>query len=223
MERSFNEIEKALIDTNTLIDAMLEVVLPDFTKVTETLKRLGDPPTTPALARAYSAVVHELQYYDTLTQKMKHIIAIHELILTSAEQASQKSKPASGLNLIRLNHIQFQVGCFEYLSSVNEIETNLRILTSHYFGTTDSYRFQHSNLLLSASRLINNNFAMLEQWVREESEADLQGKVELVNTIYSMESERYVLRAYINKPFLHDGEIEPLHKSTNDKPEIELF
>ncbi|HEY0741576.1 MAG TPA: hypothetical protein VGD40_08940 [Chryseosolibacter sp.] len=216
------EVERLVTETSNLIDAMLEVVLPDFMRVTNLLKSLNGTLTDEAELKAYGYVMQELQYYDTLTQKMEHIKTIHTLVLESlwSGQSASGAK-VSGLSLIRLNHIQFQVACFEYLSSVNEIESNLRVLLNESKGSVH-YSFEYSNLLLSASRFINTNFTVLEKALQEAKDADLQNNVERVSAIYSMESERSVLQAYINKPLLHDGEIEPLHKS-NRQPEIDLF
>ena len=220
---SEKELEVLIIEVANLLDAMLEVVLPDFVRVTFVLKSLAYDEANDSLNKAYSAIVQELQYYDTLTQKMEHIKTIHQLVLTSvlSKSASPVSGDVSGLNLIRLNHIQFQVSCFEYLSSVNEIESNLKVLLRNTDGQMD-YTFKYSNLLLSASRFINQNFQKLEKALSHVSEADLQTKVENVNAIYSMQSERAVLQAYLNKPLLSDRDIEPLHKSSR-QPEIDLF
>lgn len=220
---SEKELEKLIGETANLIDAMLEVVLPDFERITRVLKSIEFSSENQTLTKAYSAVVQELQYYDTLTQKMEHIKTIHHFILQSllSDSSNQLKGDVSGLSLIRLNHIQFQVGCFEYLSSVNEIESNLKILVEGT-GSKAAYVFEYSNLLLSASRFINKNFTMLEQALAAVREADLQNKVEHVNAIYSMESERTILQAYLNKPLLNDCELEPLHKSSR-QTEIDLF
>lgn len=220
---SDKEIERLIGETSNLIDAMLSVVLPDFERMTRLLKSLKFSTDNQSLSEAYSRVVRELQYYDTLTQKMDHIKTIHHLILKSflKRSPSRLNRDVSGLNLIRLNHIQFQVGCFEYLSSVNEIEANLKVLLEASSGNK-STAFEYSNLLLSASRLINKNFVVLERALAEFSEADLVNKVESIHAIYSMESERTILQAYINKPLLSDLEIQPLHKSSS-QTEIDLF
>lgn len=217
------EIEHLLTETSNFIDAMLDVVLPDFTRITNLMKTLSSNGRNESQSKAYGSVMQELQYYDTLTQKMDHIKKIHAMILESllSDGSLGTHTQVSGLSLIRLNHIQFQVACFEYLSSVNEIETNLRILLNEGPGNSH-HRFEYSNLLLSASRFINKNFSVLEEALQQAAGADLKHKVDRVSAIYSMESERTVMQAYLNKPLLHDAEIEPLHKS-NRQTEIDLF
>jgi hypothetical protein len=220
-----NSIEKYIDETNNLIEAMLEVVMPDFSQITKLVKTVNGTikDCDQHVMEAHSQIVSELQYYDTLTQKMQHIIKVHGLVIAEVESSVAKTRN-SGVNLIRLNHLQFQVACFEYLSSVNHIQTNLRIcITCESFPQINvDTIFQYSGILLTASRKINEHFASLEKMCRS-SNVDLLSKVDTINRIYSMEGERDVLNAYINKPTINDKEIETIPIANKKESEIDLF
>lgn len=219
--------KQAITDTNRLLSELLDIVRPDFLEVTRLLKAIPlDQATGSSVAvDAYQHIIQELQYHDVLTQKIQHIIAIHTLILPNAGKLDDEKKwSQSRLNVVRLNHIQFQVACFEYLSSVNYIQNALNTpgLCQQSGLDVVPVIFGHSTLFLTTSRSINSNFSKLSRLAEGSEWLDLQSNLTQVEMLYSMESERDVLHAYISKPMISDSEIEPLYGPGKDN-EIDLF
>lgn len=217
--------ESIIQDTNQLISAMLEVVLPDFMAITKVLKEMSSSSSnfTDESRRAYQEIVKEIQYYDILTQKMQHIITLHQLILTpGAQGVSSSHSDLDATNVIRLNHLQFQVACFEYITSVNFIQENLRIMQKSLDVPLESHAaFPACGIFLSASRNINLQFTKLAK-INDDLDVNVLSRIEMITSIYSMESERAVLNAYMRKPSMTDAEIEPV-ENRNQTSDIDLF
>jgi len=218
--------ENLLKDINCLLEAMLEVVKPDFLEITALLRssdaqRIKD---LPVLAEALQNIITELQYYDVICQKFKHMMDVHDVILNEIQGFRKPSmNHGTSVNLIRLNELQFQVACFEYLSSVNHIQVNLnrRDMSAFIKLPTDHNLFQHSSILLTASRKVKQNYELIAK-IGHTAILLQPEKLALIQRIYSMQSERSVLETYLDKPMIADHEIEPSRQKRNDV-DIDLF
>jgi hypothetical protein len=219
-----SHIKTLIFDTNNLIEGLLAVVHPDFKSITAVVKGAdhGMRDLGEGVSHAYAEIIQELQYNDRLTQKMQHIIKVHELVEYD-QKKSATDQPRSNVNLIRLNHLQFQVACMEYLSSIDRIQINLQTCRLHKrFPVFDSnVLFQYTGIMLKVAGKINNNFVTLASSCQH-LDIGLMSKAEAIHKIYSMECERAVMLTYINKPTMTDDELDFLPKSSKNS-EIELF
>jgi hypothetical protein len=221
-------LESKLNEMNSLIDASLQLALPDFMQITSLLKKVSAKVTLQdnAVRSELELIIKELQYYDTFKQKMDHITKIHEWILSDLVKfPPHELKSQSPTNLLRLNHLQFQVSCFDYLSSVNMIETTLvkeELLMLLGINNANEI-FKHTHVMLSASRQINIRFQEAEKIAEGLSAVDLHAKLEPVYNLYSMQSERGVLDAYLNKPTICESEIQMQGPANIESSTIDLF
>lgn len=220
------ELQVLLKQINSILDLLILIGREDLSK---TIKFMREHHSTSKESTQRMAILSEqMQCFDFLCQRMEHAKIIHSWVLTllhNFELGSAKTYPKS--NLLRLNELQLRSGIAEYLGSIQSMqsvitETGLR----EPFPLPDKRGFLSDTTMIIASALpfLEKKFdeagMIAESWM----ELDLDKFLERLETIYSMQSERTLLQAYISNPALQETELSAKAISfKNDTSSIDLF
>lgn len=208
---------------DSTITAVTGLAFVDFKTVVELLKSVNSGQQIKAGLDSF--ILQSLQYHDSYSQKMEHIMQVHQLINEAFDYAETFTRENSlPNNLIRLNHLQFQASSFQYFTTVNHIQ---QILERHKLGELHRVRcdqalFQHTNEIMLKSQRICECFAEAETLCCGLDVVKLMPHYRHVECLYSMESERAILKAYLDRPDIKDKDIN-LNQAESDNSSIELF
>lgn len=215
-------IKDTLSEINERINLMLQHVHLDFMVINEVVQqsyRDMHPHLKDAVECETSMIIVELQYYDILKQKLDHVSQIHHWII-----AGEIALPDI-YNFFRLNQLQIYCSCKEFLNSTEKIKM---LLTTGNLTTIFSSR-QMLNLFKESDLVINLSFEINEMLGNlipaQQSMISIKKHRQALNQLYSMESERKLLKLLLKKPDIHEREVFSFLSNTleDSSNKTELF
>lgn len=211
-----------LEEVNSIIDVAQSLAMEDFKVITDVVRHVSNGSIEVSEGCEVGSLVTHLQYYDTFYQKSQHVKNIHCSILEDI--ASVHFKPfrttSSPVNLLRLNQLQYQITNSEYVKTVSEIQRMLSTVNPDLVRKT----FSHTKLVQSAAKIIDSKFSYAATLTGMWEAFCVHSKISVITRLYSMESERSVLAAYMQKPDIKLHEIQLHAEQINaNNQNIELF
>jgi hypothetical protein len=222
------QLERTVEEINTSIELMLSLAFEDYSGIQHLLKgpfKIGE---SNFVNGAVSDMVSSLQYYDTLNQRCEHIIKNHYSILHELQSEKQRHSydHVVSRNILRLNQLQFQIANADYVTSIANIQRALSVQKTGHFVTPAEMKaiFTHSNLISKGMCVIEWKFSEAIKTGVGWFGLDLEPKLNRIEALYSMESERLVMQAYIANPSIeHDAVLQYQYRNQPDSSTIDLF
>ncbi|MBT1705058.1 hypothetical protein KK060_17325 [Fulvivirgaceae bacterium PWU20] len=222
MRNDMEFIEETIAEVNGSIDLLVQMVREGYAQVRTIVD--GRFSKDSEVNKEVSLLVTELQFDDLLTQKCDHVKTIQAWILqemrsnVAADVGSEVKR-----NVFYLNWLQVEVAFADYVKSDSAIK---KVLLSHFGSSINAWE---TLLLFRYTEVIKNLFNAIRQKLKDVSIShvrgsylDLDTKYHLLDKLYSMQSERQVLQAYIENPKFEN--INYLVSSSDHNPSaIDLF
>lgn len=216
-------IEGMIYEINAILDVILKLVHEDYSSVKVIVeKNLSE---NNELQKETSLLIVELQHYDTLCQKCEHLKMIHQWILKELQLNARKQVTfAYKGNIMQLNKLQFELASSDYLNSVKTIQSILAQpgIAALIDTTVSANIFKHLNLVKQSIQVVESKYKEVAKAGENKNEFDLQSRCAQLNELYSMQSERDVLKAYVDNPTLQSlGGLQQFQESGSST--IDLF
>jgi hypothetical protein len=215
-----------------------DMALIDFMMVSSVFKKYREAqamPDTDDSAKQLSLSVTELQYIDILSQKLEHITRLNEAIRKADNSivAIQPNEDQAGF-IFKLNYLQVLVASEEFLSNAINLRNHLRNLHDHIvvvtqldFEERDYFRHFHEiELSLKVIRQIVKEMTEERLYEAPISACAMDGQLPIISKIYTMTSERFVLRWLFEHPLASEDELLSSYQQDgydHGQDEIELF
>lgn len=216
-------LKQLVIDINSSIDQVIKYTFNDYMELTNLIKSgVLVYETNTTLDDKKQKMVLELQAFDILRQRLEHIQTINRWMDNDALSLQGSDTPGP-FNFLKLNQLQFEVGCNEYTISVAHIRNIIEEI--HLFRKFDwpLTVLSHVTLVMGLVPVINQKFieaislCTLSRKFNAECVLQLEG-------LYSMENEREVLKAYLTNNDVNGVEIQTMLASVHrDTSNIDLF
>ena len=215
---------------NTLGEATI-----DFLMVSSIFKRysqFSSPATGQEEAVRMSLAVKELQYMDTFSQKLNHIMDLHTLLEKNQAHPEQCQHDHAGF-VFKLNYMQAVAATRTFVSIVTDLKKNLHELHHHILSVTgmdftESDYFRHLPNITEGMNSVSDLLGSMAVDRQEEApiHTGIKNDVMEIAKLYSMDSERYVLVWLANHPQGTSEEMVALYDADGFgrvEEEIELF
>ena len=227
---------KEIIDAAMIDFQMLSSLLKDYDK-------LFDARTAPEAAERISQSVQELQCMDIFIQKLEHLSRLNG-ILCREEFPVPKTVNDNNWDLyssvvIRLNYFQSIAATYDFTSLVSNLKKHLNEFHCHIMKVpsisfSDADYFRHNDFIVTKLSLLTSILSELSKKCLHagvEVDAAMRERISKIETIYSIESERYVLLWFIGNNQGTEAELlaqysNRFYDDTNqpvDNNNIELF
>lgn len=220
---------------NGMIKDVLDIALIDFMMVSSVFKRYNQfalPALSSNEARHVSLSVKELQYMDTFSQKLNHVVLLNQLVDQSQGANVAHTSDHAGF-IFKLNYAQTTVATEEFVANAEDLQKNLHNLHDHIISVTgmdfhESKYFTHLEEVKRKTVVIKTLLDEIctERYKESPSTiSSIEHEANRISGIYTMASERFVLLWLIkhaNAPF------EELLEDYNEEgyvneEEIDLF
>ncbi len=186
------------------ITLLLQCAQTDFSLVTESIRQCSTMDLHPAIASRISDVTRFLQYMDTLTQKLNHIILINQALMDAKVMRTTSDdcflNMDSAAFLFRVNYFQARMAQREFLSTTHTLEHIIEEIVR-----ADAIRSMRTPCLSEAFSNLKKGEANMDFLLRalhiiytERSEEHHpvvcpSTDVEKITGLYTMNSERLIL------------------------------
>jgi hypothetical protein len=170
-----------------------------------------------------SAITENLQVFDIITQRLQHLVDIHEKVMALYLENIFKG------SFLRLQHFQFSIIAVDLFGVLSSIDLNLRKSTEPC-DTCQPENTQKSTNIKRLAELFEEITKSLKRNSRDRGSLKLapltSQQITICKQHYTMESERMVLDWYLKHPSGEFSEALEVYQSwqTNyNDPSIELF
>jgi hypothetical protein len=218
-----------------MIKEVLDMALIDFMMVSSVFKKynqFAEPSLSSEEARRVSLSVKELQYMDTFSQKLNHVLLLNRIVDQSQGTSHSNTVDHAGF-IFKLNYAQATVASLEFVSNALDLQKNLHQLHDHIIAVTgmdfhEKKYFTHLVDVGHKTEAIKNLLDEIQQERYRESPitiSAIENEIKKISDIYAMASERFVLLWLIK----HSSEpIEDLieeykEEEYGNEEEIDLF
>jgi hypothetical protein len=202
VERYSNRTE----EIKNMIQSVIDIALIDFMMVSSVFKKynqFAEPSMSDDDAKRVSYSVRALQYMDTFSQKLDHIIKLNQEILRTEKRG--KNDRAEKIDhagfIFKLNHLQATVAADEFLSNATSLKQNMHELHDHIISVTkldfhESAYFRHLNEIdekLEKLKSILHEIQVERYQEAPQAIALIEDEMRNISNLYTMTSERFVL------------------------------
>ena len=211
-------------EVRSRITVILELAQTDFLAVNDIFRKChADADLHPAMASRISDSIKFLQYMDTLTQKMNHIVTLNQALMEAEPLPLVGGTPDDDPVefIFRLNYFQALVAHNEFLSTIDTVKQLISELNREYNLEKiicSSGRKAFHNLELEES---NMNLLLLalhsiytERRDEHRNSICQTSDVSTVTRVYTMNSERMVLDWLQTHPHDHASELLRIYSHT---------
>ena len=214
---------------------ILDIALIDFMMVSSVFKKYNqfvDPSMSNEDALMVALSVKELQYMDTFSQKLNHIIQLNQIVVEGQDSSVNLTTDHAGF-IFKLNFLQATVAAHEFLTNAADLRKNLDSLHDHIISVTglDFHESQYFQHLREVEEKISLTKSILSEVYLERyrespiSVSGIENEVRKISDLYTMASERFVLRWLLKHNYAPEEELLEDYKEEayGTEEEIDLF
>jgi hypothetical protein len=222
--------KELIAEVKTKLQSIQHLATSDFLLVAALLKDLRDRSKlnhTIDLGIEVSHIVTELQYIDSLKQRIDHMDFFLDEINGEnvSEVAFENHYKTCGL-IFQLNFFQLKIAKSYFIKSVEKIKSGLIAIklqpaVGSHLEVEPDHLFSHFNEVIKTMHDAAYNFIHLSACFPVNSGVRSLSIIKHLLNRYTMESERAVLRWCMN--YIEDNSIEELKIDDLEKEQIQLF
>ena len=174
-------------------------------------------PVESVLQEKFSRIISELQYIDTLHQRLSHIAITKERLVNELEALPNSIGPYALAYwfIVKLNEVQFRAAIDHYVETTHQIQQVLQEIAGKYgevfydLAETGSFYGYNNNILSKAALVCDVYFDTLLKH-RHPGDRDPLAKqcidvVMDISKLYTMEAERKVLNQFLKAEMSYDN------------------
>ena len=189
---------------NNDLRRVIVMAMPDFSELNEMIKSYYEQRYRYSASEIFSeedskieTVVRNLQFMDVLTQRVEHLILVH----TSLEV--NNDNPGFNEAFFHLHVFQSMTIELDLLKAVNTINATLEILKQHMMevGNICYPDWKYFRNTSTIKEILNSTISLLTVAGGEIKHLPIPaltiGQIQMLNAVYTMESERVVLKWFL--------------------------